>query len=142
MTIFISIEKSTIVYGAFSGCDSLSIDIPDSVTSIGYNAFNGCTNIKTVVNESVPNGIYNYVIEQAGWFNVYLREINNDSIAYLYVNNEKMLETDYNEGIALKLNDTDKITIKIDNYSGRNPDINVEPPKSSQEEFNIYIYKI
>ena len=131
---------------AFSGCSSLtSISIPDSVTSIGNSAFSGCTSLKTqmtVVNESVPNGIYNYVVEQAGWFNVYLGEINNDSMAYLYVNNEKMLETDYDKGITLKLNDTDKITIKIDNYSGKNPDINVEPPKSSQEEFDICIYKI
>ena len=34
---------------AFSGCSSLtSIEIPNSVTSIGYRAFNGCTNLKEI----------------------------------------------------------------------------------------------
>ena len=46
---------TSIEYGTFSGCSSLtSVTIPSSVTSIGPDAFKGCLNLNEI---TIPNGV-------------------------------------------------------------------------------------
>ena len=50
--------------GAFFKCAQIvSVDIPNSVTSIGYGAFRNCTGLRTIDMVAIPNSVTSIGLE-------------------------------------------------------------------------------